>query len=419
MALNTQTSVVDYLKSTGKDSSYASRSKLAAQYGITGYSGSASQNLQLMSFLQGGGDTGKGLNTIINSDQPKVQEQARATTDTPPTRTKATETYQKPSDILPDRQAPEAPNFEETYAKLRQQYGVTDLENTLNDLTLQARTIQATTRQRVDVETGKPVAMNVIEGRVSEVEKQQNERLDAVLRETEYYSNQVKNSYAVIDSIMKLKDMDYDNAKASYDSEFDRTLKVLQYGQDAEDAALSREKQASDAARANLQIIYNNITAGGADFDSLAPADIATIAKLEVQSGLPQGFIQTLKSKNPKADIVSSSTRQDSSGAKYTDIVMRGEDGAMTVQSIYLGKERLPESAGGGKPTEAETERSARSKVSGYLNGRTGSDGYVAPEDYVAARNAWTQDGFSRVDFDDEFKSLVNPKSRTKVGISF
>lgn len=46
------TSIVDYLKSTGQDSSYAARKQLAAQNGISGYSGTASQNQNLLKILQ-------------------------------------------------------------------------------------------------------------------------------------------------------------------------------------------------------------------------------------------------------------------------------------------------------------------------------------------------------------------------------
>lgn len=48
----TQTSVVDYMNANGQDSSYANRSKLATQYGIQNYSGTAAQNTQLLGILQ-------------------------------------------------------------------------------------------------------------------------------------------------------------------------------------------------------------------------------------------------------------------------------------------------------------------------------------------------------------------------------
>jgi hypothetical protein len=46
-------SIVDYLTSTGGDSSYSSRAALAAKNGITGYTGSATQNTQLLTKLRG------------------------------------------------------------------------------------------------------------------------------------------------------------------------------------------------------------------------------------------------------------------------------------------------------------------------------------------------------------------------------
>lgn len=47
-------SIVDYLASRGQDSSYKNRKKLAEQYGISGYAGTAAQNNQLLKTLQSG-----------------------------------------------------------------------------------------------------------------------------------------------------------------------------------------------------------------------------------------------------------------------------------------------------------------------------------------------------------------------------
>lgn len=54
-------SIIDYLKSQGKDSSYAGRKNMAAQYGIENYSGTSTQNTNLLNILQnkGSGDSGK------------------------------------------------------------------------------------------------------------------------------------------------------------------------------------------------------------------------------------------------------------------------------------------------------------------------------------------------------------------------
>jgi hypothetical protein len=47
-------SVVDYLKSQGRDSSFQNRRALAASYGITGYTGTAEQNIELLAYLRAG-----------------------------------------------------------------------------------------------------------------------------------------------------------------------------------------------------------------------------------------------------------------------------------------------------------------------------------------------------------------------------
>ncbi len=48
----TGNSIVDYLKSIGVDSSFAARKKYAANYGITNYTGTAAQNLKLLSLIR-------------------------------------------------------------------------------------------------------------------------------------------------------------------------------------------------------------------------------------------------------------------------------------------------------------------------------------------------------------------------------
>ena len=49
----TGTSIVDYLKSIGQDSSFSNRKKLAEANGISNYTGTASQNTQLLNLLRG------------------------------------------------------------------------------------------------------------------------------------------------------------------------------------------------------------------------------------------------------------------------------------------------------------------------------------------------------------------------------
>lgn len=62
----TGTSLVDYLKSIGVDSSLENRKKLAAANGISNYSGTSAQNTQLLNILRKGGTTSGGSTTTVS-----------------------------------------------------------------------------------------------------------------------------------------------------------------------------------------------------------------------------------------------------------------------------------------------------------------------------------------------------------------
>ena len=65
--LNTNTSIVDYLKSQGEDSSYSARKKLATSMGISNYSGTASQNTTLLKALQSASENNKKTTKTTNA----------------------------------------------------------------------------------------------------------------------------------------------------------------------------------------------------------------------------------------------------------------------------------------------------------------------------------------------------------------
>lgn len=72
-------SIVDYLKEQGQPSDFASRSTLAATKGITGYSGTSGQNIQLLNILRGGGGATQPVQQPVPQPvQPTGQQQAQS-----------------------------------------------------------------------------------------------------------------------------------------------------------------------------------------------------------------------------------------------------------------------------------------------------------------------------------------------------
>lgn len=81
--LDTRNSVVDYLKSQGQDSSYSARKKLAKEYGISNYEGSAYQNIKLLDLLQNGNKSNAGGSSNKGGGSNKPVANNKPTTPAP------------------------------------------------------------------------------------------------------------------------------------------------------------------------------------------------------------------------------------------------------------------------------------------------------------------------------------------------
>ena len=68
--LNTNTSIVDYLKSQGQNSSYSARQDLAKSLGISNYTGTAEQNVQMLNALKNGSSTSSAPKSSTNTASP-------------------------------------------------------------------------------------------------------------------------------------------------------------------------------------------------------------------------------------------------------------------------------------------------------------------------------------------------------------
>jgi len=116
-------------------------------------------------------------NNIINANQPN--DAAKSGVSAEPETRKTIEDYMKEitAAITPKTAAPVAPDYTASLESYRTQYGVADLENQLNDLRAQEADLLAAKETRVAAERGKPVATNVIEGRVSQVEREEKRKI--------------------------------------------------------------------------------------------------------------------------------------------------------------------------------------------------------------------------------------------------
>ena len=304
--------------------------------------------------------TGQNPNAVINQNQ-QTDFTTKEAEKAPPTNMPALgtpEDYLKPYTDLMDKYMgdttkPALPNMEQAFRDEMTKYGIPELEQSVVDLTKQKQDEEALQRERKTAEEGKPVALGVIGGRMSEIDRQAFEKLDYIGRQIDYATNQLNNKYSMVNTIMNLKNTDYTNAANAYNSQFSQAMQMIEFTKgvmkdyrDEQWRTYSEEQRikerGEDTARANLQVIYNNITAGTTDYNNLDPSTKANITKMEMESGFPVGFVKNLYNANPKQDIVSTTSRQESNGDSYADVIMRDKkSGALSVQHVFLGKAKI------------------------------------------------------------------------------
>jgi len=119
---------------------------------------------------------------------------------------------------------------------------------------------------------------------------------------------------------MNFMSLDYNDAVDRYDKAYSQNLEIYKL-------IKGEETDAKDAARVNLQILMNTVTSGNVNYDDLPSESKLMISKLEVQSGLPVGFMSSLKV-DPKANILFTNTNEG-----VTQVGFRNSDGSISVKS--------------------------------------------------------------------------------------
>lgn len=305
------------------------------QQSSTGYTGNRNGDPYLGGQFPGKVDSTDQANAILNRDEAITGE---VVDQMPDTLKKWEDTLNQAMSI----KAPDAPNYQQTLADLRKDFSVTTLESDVNSLNTQLADLEAQKRQRIQANVDQPVAMGVIAGRVSEVERQENERIDAINRQINSKVAQMNTANNTIQTMMQAKQLDYGIAKDQYETQMSTAVSMMKSfetmrGQEL-DYAQAENKRVQDNARANLQTYYNAITDGKMDTTKITMQEALQIRNMELQAGMPAGTFLNLRNTNPTSEVKTQVARVESDGKKYFDIVMQDKyTGEVSIQSIYAG----------------------------------------------------------------------------------
>lgn len=299
----------------------------------------------------------------------------------------------KASGLLPSTPAPTAPSLVDQFNTLTQAKGVDAIQASITDLKSQQDAIASQLQVTKTAERGKPVAQNVIEGRVTQEQQVAQDQYDFIGRQLARKQDELTSTLGNIKMIMDFTQQDYTNASASYNTQFDHAITTFNLIHGIQQDQKTDAQRAVDNARANAQILINTVTAGNLSLQNLGPDQKAQLNKLEVQSGLPVGFFQAIKM-DAKANIISTTTDNG-----VTQVLMRNADGTISVQNYGT------KTSGAGT---AANKAALNSTTVQILSLKANSYGDVSGQVFRDTRNAYIQDGGTASDFNAQFGSFAD-----------
>lgn len=319
---------------------------------------------------------------------------------------------------------PEAPKYVDMYKDMREQFGVDQLEQSMNWYKDMIRREELLLNQQKNYMREQPVRLGVIEGRVDKATRDRQEQMQWYGNELSRVSDMVQGAYNQINMIMQFTQMDYETAKEQYQTEFNTRMSVYKAVADQYNA---------DRAFASTQwsMMASYISKGQITWDKMSPDTKAQVAKYEAQMGLPIGFMSKLQME-AGANIISSTQRVDARGRTYVDMIYQDTDGQTKVKSIYTGQTKVSSGSSGGGLTYAEQkdlykQQFLQSNIDSFdkaFNGYKvvdtgyqtqqqpvrGKDGFVSPVTYKELRSEWTKKNLDGAKFDEMFaQKYVNP----------
>jgi hypothetical protein len=241
--------------------------------------------------------------------------------------------------LKPTMPEPTAINRVDIRGRLNEENGIGALEGIVNELQAEENDLISRKRGRTTAEMDKTASLNVISGRVGEVERQENERLDVILRTKGQAIDQLKTRYTIVQQIMQDTEMDYQDAVKRYDSEYNRNFEMSKFVYAQAKDKIEFGFKERDDARANLQIYYNAITEGGLNINSVSPEQRLEMNRLEAKAGLGIGFLAGVSAAQDGMKMHSVTQRVDPNGNRYADVLYVDRNGAMKIESKMLGKE--------------------------------------------------------------------------------
>ncbi len=122
---------------------------------------------------------------------------------------------------------PQIPSLTSLYEDMRTKYDLDGLEAQQAELSNQIQTLKDDTFNRSQYQQNEKVNMSVIGSRITEIERQYNQRVYPLMRELELNQTMVSNAEKMISIYMDLSLKDYEVSREAYNDQFSKIMSVM------------------------------------------------------------------------------------------------------------------------------------------------------------------------------------------------
>lgn len=398
-------SIVDYLTSTGQDSSFGARTKLAQQYGIQNYTGTAAQNTQLLNTLRSGGSkvpTGysvgdQNVNSGSSNSITSESLTPASKTDVPGASSGSGVVAANSSNA--DTAAAQA----QAAIKARQDL----LAQTQTDTEKQDASLSSQLQTLIGQEAGKSAFTTAeTQALVDPLQSQLtaiNNQISALAAQKATLNADIQGKPITMDSII--------GAKAQASAVLDaQTLTLTAQANALMNNISLAQTQVQQAVDAKYGPIEESI--------SIAQAQRAAIAdQLTKDEANQKAALDALDAQNLQALDAAKQAETAQNNvilgmiSKYPDAGITFNDSLATAQSklknskIYAQATRLS----GGNGDGSFDLKTAVPEMETALSKQIGGQGYVSKEDWAVLLSQWVAKGGTRDDFVKNFSKYANP----------
>ena len=227
-------------------------------------------------------------------------------------------------------------SLQEEFAKQRAALGVGELETGLSNIDADIAKLDAEWSALQETEDNRLVSKLAINRRKSQEQMQYEKARTEMTLERNSVVNRLNQKYAVIESMVKYAGLDYDNAVVAYNTKFNQTVSLINLMSSVEESKKTDQERKTDNARANLQIVMEAVK--GKDYDTLDSGTKTEIRNLELQSGLPSGFVKFVANTTDEPVVSMGSEFTDANGMRSLPVYTKDSNGVITAKIITLGQ---------------------------------------------------------------------------------